>query len=103
MDAHWFKDHIEEELDDACLYAKKAIEIKPMKAEWSKQLSTMATEEMEHAGYLYKMFNTYYTIMAETYKDSIPEFIEDTKQCVDDMYLDRAPEIKVLLDMYSRM
>ena len=103
MDAYWFKDHIEEELEDSSLYAKKAIEIKPMKAEWSKQLSTMATEEMEHAGYLYKMFNTYYSIMSETYGDSIPEFIEETKQCVDSMYLDRAPKIKVLLDMYGRM
>ena len=103
MDAHWFKDHIKDELDDASLYAKKAIEIKPMKAEWSKQLSTMATEEMEHAGYLYKMFNGYYTIMSNTYKDEIPEFIEETKKCVDSMYLENAPKIKVLLDMYSHM
>lgn len=103
MDAYWFKEHIEDELDGAALYAKKSIEIKPMKSEWSKTMSTMASAEMEHAGHLYKMFNTYYTIMSDTYKDSIPEFIEETKKCIDEMYLERAPKIKVLLDMYSRM
>ena len=102
MDACWFKEQITDELDGACLYMKKAIEIKPMKAEWSKKLSVMAEAEMDHATELYKMFATYYEIMSGTYSE-MPEYIENINKDINDLYTKKYPRIKVMFEMYGKM
>ena len=47
MNAEWFKDHICEELDGAEEYIRHASEIKPMQADWSKDLVAMSAAELD--------------------------------------------------------
>lgn len=101
MNAEWFKDHICEELDGAEEYIKLAIEIKPMNAEWAKELVVMSAAELDHSSRLWKMFDQYYKIMAGAYK-SIPGYIEDDYRCVADKYDKRASCIREMHEMYSK-
>ena len=69
MDIEYFVSHIEEELEGAKDYIKRAIEIKPMQAEWAKHLVEMSAQELSHATHLFNMFNEYYQILSQTYKE----------------------------------
>ena len=60
MDAYYFKEHIEEEIEGSIEYIKRAIEIKPMSQSWSKMFVDMSSAELEHAKNLHKMFEEYY-------------------------------------------
>lgn len=101
MNAEWFKDHICEELDGAEEYIRHAIEIKPMQADWSKDLVAMSAAELDHAGKLWKMFDQYYKIIGGVYK-TIPDYIEDDYRCIADKYNKRVSEIKYMHEMYSK-
>ena len=101
MNAEWFKEHVCEELDGAEEYIRLAIEIKPMNADWSKDLVSMSAAELDHAARVWKMFDQYYKIMVGAYK-VVPEYIEDDYKCVAGMYDKRVAEIKHMHEMYSK-
>ena len=101
MNAEWFKDHICEELDGAEEYIRLAIEIKPMNADWSKELVGMSAAELDHAGRLWKMFDQYHKIIGGAYK-VIPDYIEEDYHYVEDKYDKRVECIKKMHEMYSK-
>lgn len=89
------------ELDGAEEYIRLAIEIKPMNADWSKELVGMSAAELDHAGRLWKMFDQYHKIVAGSYK-VIPDYIEEDYCYVEDKYDKRVECIKKLHEMYSK-
>lgn len=101
MDLEYFKEHIEEELDGAEDYIKRAIEIRAMDSTWAKMFVEMSSAELQHASYLYKMFEDYYAIMQKEFRE-IPKYIQDMKTCVANMYSERTAAIKIMHDVYSR-
>lgn len=102
MNLEYFCDKIEDELNDSCDYLKQAMEIKAMTPDWARQLQTMSKNEMEHASMLYKMFNDYYTKLSSTYK-VMPEYMEETKKCVDKMYTKKVPKVAALQTAYEKL
>lgn len=101
MDAEYFKDQICDELKGAKCYAKKAIEIKAMAPSWSKMFIEMSSAELEHAKYLYKMFEEYYMKVSDEFKSKLPDYIEDIKEDIDEMYTKYTMKTKYLHEMYS--
>lgn len=101
MNAKWFKEHICEELDGAEEYIRHAIEIKPMQADWAKELVAMSAAELDHAAKLWKMFDQYYKIVGGVYK-MVPDYITDDYDCIATKYDKRVSEIKRLHEMYSK-
>lgn len=101
MNSNWFADHICDEIDGANEYIKIAIEIKPMNADWSKELVAMSAAELDHANRLWKMFDQYYKIISGAYK-VVPEYIEDDYRCIADSYNKRVSEVKLMHEMYSK-
>lgn len=101
MNAEWFKEHICEELDGAEEYIRHAIEIKPMQADWAKELVAMSAAELEHAAKLRKMFDQYYKIVSGVYK-IVPDYITDDYDCIATKYDKRVSEIKRMHEMYSK-
>lgn len=98
MDAKYFKNQICDELNGAKCYIKKAIELKPMAPAWSKMLVEMSAAELKHAEYLYKMFGEYYQQMATTYK-TVPQYIQDIREEIVDVYTDMSAKIKLMHGM----
>lgn len=100
MDIDYFVSHIKEELDGAKDYIKRAIEIKPMQAEWAKHLVEMSSQELQHATHLYNMFNEYYKILGQTYKE-MPKYIDDARDEIIDTYAECAAVIKAMHGMFK--
>lgn len=101
MDLEYLKDHIEEELEGSKDYIKRAIEIKPMDATWSKTLVEMSANELSHATNLYNMANQYVnSIMKETYQ-TLPDYISDTWTNIVDTYSECSAIIKHMHEMYK--
>lgn len=59
MTLKYFKDQVHEELDGAKMYIEKAVEAKIEHPAWSRQFSTMADMEAEHAASLMKMMECF--------------------------------------------
>lgn len=70
MDLEYFCNQIKDELHGAKNYVQKAIEIKPMNAEWSKKFLQMSEAEKEHALNLYTMMNTYADKLQNNYRET---------------------------------
>lgn len=101
MDLEYLKEHIEEELCGAKDYIKRAIEIKPMDATWSKTLVEMSANELTHATHLYNMANQYVnSIMKETYQE-LPDYISDTWEEIVDNYMECSAMVKHMHEMYK--
>lgn len=100
MDIDYFKTHIEEELEGAKDYIKRAIEIKPMEPAWSKSLVEMSAQELAHANHLFDMFNEYYVILGGSFTE-IPKYIVDTREEITEMYTECCAVIKLMHSMYK--
>ena len=101
MDLDYFKEHIEEELAGAKDYIKRAIEIRAMESSWAKTLVEMSSNELQHANYLYKMFEEYYLIMQKEFKE-IPKYVQDMRTCIAEMFAEETAKIKLMHEMYTR-
>lgn len=99
MDLYYFKERLHDELNDACEYAKKGIELQAMTADWSKQFMTMSAEELDHANKLYKMFAEYVTRISDPYSEQ-PKYIKDVVDEVNGFYPDMVTKVKMLHEMY---
>lgn len=101
MDARYFKDHICEELDGACDYIKKAIELKAMDANMSKIFVEMSAAELNHATQLYKMFGEYYAKVTGAYKEE-PVYLVEIKNFLGEKFPEKSAKILHMHEMYKK-
>ena len=101
MDAAYFEEHIMDELDGACDYIKKAIELKAMDAGMSKLFAEMSAAELNHATSLHKMFGEYYTKVTGVYKET-PAYLKEAKQDIDEYYPTKSANILLMHEMYKK-
>ena len=100
MDLEYFKDHIAEELDGACDYIRRAIEIKPMEMAWASHFVEMSAQELNHAQRLFTMFNEYCTILGNNYPN-LPDYIKHTREEVVANYTEMTAKIKHMQESYK--
>ena len=82
MNSEWFRETICEELDGACSYVKKGIELRAMQSTWADKLVKMSAEELEHAKHFYKMFEEYCEIQKKEYGGKLPYYIAEDWEAV---------------------
>lgn len=100
MNIDYFKEKIEEELEDSKDYIKRAIEIKAMSPAWAKTLYNMSADELTHATNLYKMFSEYIAKLSASYKE-LPTYIDDANYDVTEMFTECSAKIKSMHEMYD--
>lgn len=101
MDLKYFKDHIEDELDGSKDYIMRAMELKPMNPTWAKHFVDMSAAELNHATMLFDLFNDYYKTLGGSYT-AMPDYIEDMKDDITEMYMECYPKIKIMHEMFSK-
>ena len=101
MNAEYFEDHIYEELDGACDYIKKAIELKAMDAAMSKTFVDMSAAELNHATQLHKMFGEYYAKVVGPYKEE-PEYLVEVKDRIEEVFPNKSAKILHMHEMYKK-
>lgn len=85
-------EHIMEELEGACHYAKRYIHFKPVKSQWASMYHEMAEAELQHAKFLMGM--------AREYKDSLSWLSEADKTCFEHCegeYAEKTALVKLML------
>ena len=100
MDLKYFKCQIEDELQGAKDYIKRAIEIKPMSPKWGKMFYDMSTQELNHAENLYSMFNEYCSKITGSFEE-VPKYISETREKVVDMYTEEVACIKAMQSIFK--
>lgn len=101
MNAEYFEEHIYEELDGACDYIKKAIELKAMDAAMSKTFVDMSAAELNHATQLHKMFGEYYAKVTGAYKEK-PEYLVEVKDRIEEVFPEKSAKILLMHEMYKK-
>jgi hypothetical protein len=101
MNVQYFKYQIYDELNGAKDYIEKAIEIRAMNPTWAKTLADMSATELSHATHLYEMFEQYYKKLSEEYKE-MPDYIQETKDCIVAMYVEKTAKVKYMHEMFSK-
>lgn len=93
-------EYIEEEIEGACEYAKKALKIKEEYPEVADMLWIMSNEEMKHVQNLHsavaKLIQQYRAAEGEP-----PEGMMAIYDYLHEKHIDKAKEVKVLQDMYK--
>lgn len=103
MNLQYFYDQICEELHGAKDYIINAIEIRAMDSNWSSTLVSMSLTELSHADNLYKMFEQYYTTIAKAYgAGKIPDYIDEMKDKITEMYMTKSAKIKYMHETYKK-
>lgn len=95
MDLQFLREQIKDELCDSKMYAKLAIELKPMTEVWSKKFLEMSSDEHKHATNLYNMFTEYCMKISDKVED-IPDYIQEARSDVIDTYAECTAVIKEL-------
>ena len=101
MNAEYFEEHIYEELNGACDYIKKAIELKAMDPAMSKIFADMSAAELNHATQLHKMFGEYYAKVVGTYKEE-PEYLVKIKDEIEEVFPEKSAKILLMHEMYKK-
>lgn len=101
MNAEYFEEHIYEELDGACDYIKKAIELKAMDTTMSKTFVDMSAAELNHATQLHKMFGEYYAKVTGAYKET-PEYLVEVKDRIEEVFPEKSAKILLMHEMYKK-
>jgi rubrerythrin len=93
-------DFIEEELDGAECYAKKAIKFKTERPEMAKMFYMMSTEEMNHVKYLHdavvKLIDEY-----RKEKGDPPPAMLAVYDYLHEKHIDHAKEVRILQEQYK--
>lgn len=97
----YFEEHIKEELDGAIEYVKNAFVMKAMDPNWSKSFIDMATQELNHAGKLYGMFEQFYQNASKSMSE-MPEYIDETRDNIIECYITKHSMVKNMIDLYSK-
>lgn len=101
MNAEYFEGHIYEELEGACDYIKKAIELKAMDAAMSKTFVDMSAAELNHATQLHKMFGEYYAKVTGAYKEK-PKYLVEVKDRIEEVFPEKSAKILLMHEMYKK-
>lgn len=94
-------DHIEEELDDACTYAKLALEYKESDPELAQLFYKLSTEEMNHMDALHKRA----VVFIEKYKQmngEVPAGMKAIYDFVHKKQIEKAEKITNLQNMFRK-
>lgn len=102
MDLKYFCDELCEELDGAKCYILKAIEVKPMNADWSKTFAQMSEDERSHAEHLYTMFNQYTSKLMAAYNET-PEFIQKKVEHMQKKYTECMDNYLMYYNAYTKI
>lgn len=97
----YFKDQIKEELEGAEEYIKQAFIMKAMDPNWAKNFVEMATQELNHAGKLYGMFEQFYQISSKSMTE-MPEYIDEARENIIECYTAKHSMVKNLIDLYNK-
>lgn len=97
----YFHDQIKEELEGAIEYAKQAFVMKAMDPNWSKSFIEMASQELNHAGKLYGMFEQFYQISSKSINE-MPEYIDEARENIIECYTAKHSMVKNLIDLYNK-
>ena len=92
-------DHIDDELDDACTYAKLALEYKSTDPEMANLFYKLSGEEMSHMNALHDSVVSH----IEAYKRSngeAPAAMRAVYEHLHKRHIDRAEQVGVLQNMY---
>lgn len=100
MDLEFLRNQIKDELHDSKMYAKLAIELKPMTEVWSKKFLEMSADEHKHATILYGMFNEYCSKLSEKF-DEMPEYIGEIRSDVVESFASCTAVIKEMWNIYK--
>ena len=100
MNAEYFEEHIFEELDGACDYIMRAIELKAMDPAMAKTLMEMSAAELDHATKLHEMFGKYYAKVTGVYKEP-PDYLKETKDRIGHQYPIKSADILRMHEMYK--
>lgn len=101
LDIEYFKCQIHDELHGAKCYIKLAMLTKTSNPMWSKAFVDMSATELGHATQLYKMFEDYYDSLKTSYKD-VPEWIEECRDKIVDMYTEKFAKVKLMHEAYNK-
>ena len=101
MNMEYFRDQICEELEGACEYAKHAVEIKAMVANWGKMFIEMANAEITHANNLFRMMNEYYAETQKAYT-TMPDYMDTLRKEIIDIYTKKSAEAKWMIELFGR-
>lgn len=93
----YFKEKICDELEDASLYLKKAIDCIESDPDWVPKFRYLAEAEQEHATILYKMFMDMY--VTETNRDRSLESMRDAIMDCFSTHMRKIEDCKATLDM----
>ena len=99
MDLEYFVCQVNDELDGAMDYVKKAMEIKPMAPTWTPMLVEMATQELAHAEHLYRMAQDYYSKISASYGTDIPKCLSDLYSQMNENYTEKTAKVKVMMSL----
>lgn len=102
MNLDYFKEAIFDELHGAEDYIKNAIEIKPMNPSWSKMLVEMSAAELSHAANLFKMYQEYYKLLTDSYKE-VPMAMQEFNKDIVDNYTAKASKVRHIHDLYAKI
>lgn len=94
-------DHIDEELDDACTYAKLALEYKESDPELAQLFYKLSTEEMNHMDMLHKRA----VVFIEKYKQMNGEAPAGMKAIYDFVHMkqiEKAEKVTNLQNMFRK-
>lgn len=101
MNAEYLEEHILEELNGACDYIKKAIELKAMDPAMSKTFADMSAAELSHATNLHKMFGEYYAKVVGPYREA-PEYLVKIKDYLGKHFPKESAKILLMHEMYKK-
>lgn len=102
MNLDYFKESIFDELCGAEDYIKNAIEIKPMNPSWSKTLVEMSSAELSHAANLFKMYQEYYKLLTDSYKE-VPMAMKEFNKDIIDRYTEMSAKVRHIHDLYAKI
>lgn len=93
-------DHIEDELDDACTYAKLALEYKSTDPEMATLFYKLSGEEMQHMNALHNSVMNHIDAYKRTHGEA-PEAMRAVYDHLHKRHIDRAERIGVLQSMFQ--
>lgn len=94
-------DHIEDELNDACTYAKLALEYKGTDPEMANLFYKLSGEEMSHMTALHNCVVSHIDAYKRTHGE-VPEAMRAVYDHLHKRQVDRADRIEIMQAMYKK-
>ena len=105
MTIAYFRHQICEELDGACNYIKKALEIKMVYPSWAKQYVEMSAQELAHATAQFKMAEEYFQSILTNYSEeqrAAMPWLDESKAEIVELYTEKYAKVKAMHDLFNK-